>query len=1273
MSFRPRWGSAVTRPLAQDQVPHVPYGMPSSGQNNNISSVGAPKNAPVGIFNKPLSSLKPLMEQTSPETGSRTKRDELWEKKRDQFLKSKGCSPESTSRPEKQNMSQWANQIPAHTPPKAAASAAPTEMADPFEAAVQALIKKQNETLKEELATAKVNPPSNQAPSPSDPRTDFYKSSRSNGDILSPPQSRLGGRMTSMHTDMDAMVIERRKKEQYRLELEQQMSARRPSSTQAPQSQSPLGIAPPSLPRETDTLEFRGGKKQYATPSHAMFSDASERQAQYKHELDEQIRIKSEHRPSSIPSVTNTVAYPSSTSSALHMPSDKSPGQSKAERVKEYKRQLDEQLLHKREIESWEGQRRKPLFPESNAPNMPQADTRSHSMGYPQRGNQESYRMELDHQIAIKRQSQPSSQERHYGRAPQDREHEDVFSKLGRHEELAVEHRPFGRGLNNLHTNDSEKAIRLKNRKQRYMQDLRNQIQEKNQLCEEDRVRRPMASPLKNQDEYQPQPYGMPSQVPRVVSAADSPYRRDYQPDQRVPMPQRPQNFENVERNLNFAGFAALPKKKPPTPTRHDVENFERRQQELARKKGYGQELMQQAREKKAREALAKQKLREEDERLMEKDRLARNRGVGVMSAAMGTDIGRGGGGGEASGLKDPSFTRQSDRSSSNPPPNSTQVPMIVQRSFSDGPRPTRDTDAFDRPPVSELHYTGNVVVQPAHSIHTDVPRGFARMRSGELHSDVLQDEPQLLKKQAQQDKFRRALKEQVDEQRRRKAEIKRIEREAEEREAERIRRELDDMNRRYHQEKDGASPEQANNPDDLHNVHGAVANSPQRSHLSAQTPRRYETSPARIAPGISNANSSDYVDETFRREMEERQRELQAELEQQRNMVREMQQQMAQAMERKMAQANSNAEQDDARLSGQKEQRRQWATPTPLPTYGAKPDESFDGISQEVTMPPFTGEARAVVQHRRSVNRKATKTPQANVPDQAFVSRPLIRNSLDVSNVSELFAGGETSTANETFAESSFAGHSKLVDILANPETLDKTWMPQMPSLSPARVITATRSPSRNRNALVEQSLQSSSKFVFLNENEISSGTSADEALLNAFANEETDRAQGNISATRPLEPVREESTSPKSATYSGQESPSDKYELVAHFLGVEPMISPSANNRSNPPQTPPRETLNTTDHLYDKAEAQGEDQPRQVNVSNDKNSDYTLPSKTFEVNVPGPEDWEVMLNTSQGSINMADESLNRTDGDTNALNNTAIENVLNATSIEGVDEEVL
>ena len=123
-----------------------------------------------------------------------------------------------------------------------------------FEAAVQALVKKQNQKLVEELVASKQDSSvtNKNAPSPSEPRyrqnqeivesiddrkevayhrenTSFMKENQRvslNDSILSPQKTKLGSRLSSMYMDIDARVLERKKKEQYRNELEQQISAR---------------------------------------------------------------------------------------------------------------------------------------------------------------------------------------------------------------------------------------------------------------------------------------------------------------------------------------------------------------------------------------------------------------------------------------------------------------------------------------------------------------------------------------------------------------------------------------------------------------------------------------------------------------------------------------------------------------------------------------------------------------------------------------------------------------------------------------------------------------------------------------------------------------------------------------------------------------------------------------------------------------------------------------------------------------------------------------
>ena len=86
-TFVPRWGKHSTastklatqapRPVAHDVVPHVPF---SKGGM-------AMKSPPAGIYNQPRSHLEPLIKPVvSPGMQqSKSKRDEMWERKRQEF------------------------------------------------------------------------------------------------------------------------------------------------------------------------------------------------------------------------------------------------------------------------------------------------------------------------------------------------------------------------------------------------------------------------------------------------------------------------------------------------------------------------------------------------------------------------------------------------------------------------------------------------------------------------------------------------------------------------------------------------------------------------------------------------------------------------------------------------------------------------------------------------------------------------------------------------------------------------------------------------------------------------------------------------------------------------------------------------------------------------------------------------------------------------------------------------------------------------------------
>ena len=276
-------------------------------------------------------------------------------------------------------------------------------------------------------------------------------------------------------------------------------------------------------------------------------------------------------------------------------------------------------------------------------------------------------------------------------------------------------------------------------------------------------------------------------------------------------------------------------------------------------------------------------------------------------------------------------------------------------------------------------------------------------------------------------------------------------------------------------------------------------------------------------------------------------------------------------------------------------------------------------------------------------------------MPDEAFISRPKIRNSLDVSNISELFAEDVASPIrtgeNQSIVETSFAGNSKLVDaVVREGEPLDKTWIPM--TSSPTRSV--PRSARRNRHSIVEQSLQSSSKLVFPEDSE----RSTDEELLAAFSKSvPTD-------SVPQLESVQEEKT-PKESDYSlpvkEHKSPSEKFAMVANFLEVEPMVSPSTNNRSAAtaasftPRTPPRSALNGS---------------FKENIVPEEAPKIDEAERSFPVTEPTQEQWQEMLNASQGSL---PESIPEEDADDNALNNTNMKKILDSTNVSGIEDEAL
>ena len=133
--------------------------------------------------------------------------------------------------------------------------------------------------------------------------------------------------------------------------------------------------------------------------------------------------------------------------------------------------------------------------------------------------------------------------------------------------------------------------------------------------------------------------------------------------------------------------------------------------------------------------------------------------------------------------------------------------------------------------------------------------------------------------------------------------------------------------------------------------------------------------------------------------------------------------------------------------------------------------------------------------------------------------------------------------------------------------DPLDKTWLMPQASPSPMRNSKVRNSFTRNRNSLVEQSLQSSSHFVpFDGEHEEINGTNAtignvantvidpDEQLLTSFTNK----------VAPSLAAVREESSSPTAS--DSNKTPKVVKTVVEPAPTPEPMLAPATDTLAEP-----------------------------------------------------------------------------------------------------------
>ena len=106
-----------------------------------------------------------------------------------------------------------------------------------------------------------------------------------NDSILSPQKTRLGSRLSSMYLDIDARVLDRKKKEQYRNELEQQISARSPDKYRKGKRNN---LHKNDSIGDDFTMRLR--------PQHTEQNSKANLQLRYKQELDKQLALKESER-----------------------------------------------------------------------------------------------------------------------------------------------------------------------------------------------------------------------------------------------------------------------------------------------------------------------------------------------------------------------------------------------------------------------------------------------------------------------------------------------------------------------------------------------------------------------------------------------------------------------------------------------------------------------------------------------------------------------------------------------------------------------------------------------------------------------------------------------------------------------------------------------------------------------------------------------------------------------------------------------------------------
>ena len=815
----------------------------------------------------------------------------------------------------------------------------------------------------------------------------------------------------------------------------------------------------------------------------------------------------------------------------------------------------------------------------------------------------------------------------------------------------------FGRGLSSLHSGVSEpntEELLLMKRRQ-YRLELEKQMEEKKMREASVPPSAPSyVTPQNFTSDYNPQGF-----APRHPTAqADF---KQVNPSSGIAgfsgLGQRHVGDHNSERNIRLGAHRHLEMESPEI----RQEKIERRQYEARKKEIYANELRQQMEEREARRKAEKERIALEDERLSQK--VQRDIIEEIKTAQTNNE-----GGNVASALP----TNLVTADSSEPSRVYQSSEMHVTTSFSQDIK--EELTGAEIPSMLSRGDSASSLGGLAQSggSGTTQWKGFTRFKVKSLDPE---EQDAILRKQQQQNETAYTLRRQIEERKRRREEAAKKREEEERAEEERIERERRELEERYAKqtllEQAKRNKETTSSPGPVHNLPSSPKKSPVQPLVrSKSAPMEYSNASINYSQDghiheqhNSSPVASLHEQERFRHEMEMKQKELEAQLKHQKDLVSQMQATMAQAIEAQRAKQHQNVALMQQNESG----RRQWALPPSMPQIEPAASDSLGSSKQHLTISPtrYSQEwAAQIVQEAETIDsghpplpipsNYAQVAPRYPV-DPAFVSRPKIANSLDEATMESIL---HSKSSKLTTVEQSLDSKSKLVDVMYEYDNfssskdslamMGKTWVaPEnntswlasrmapapLPSVEPQLETTQlnAKQPDSRSPSIVEQSLASSSKLIFLKGETHAYAT--EEPRLIANNNEQRkqrDHQQQNGDGivtkrqrTRPTtasipstiieEPATgEDSVSSDSNTVESSISSPNKMALVSQKLG-SPSNLPSmtwdenASPAGHPHKKRQSDSKDVTPHQTSRAEAQ--DSGRTIS------SDDSKPSPSMKV----------------------------------------------------------